>query len=197
MNDNKYSGKKIFGAAIKYTGEILKPFLSEEEALRKQIETIKNEQDMMAWYPLSTVVSLFEIADKNNFLERLASSWAIQVVREMRKQGSVKTPIDALRTLEAGFPMQHQGNVGAFAVKVIDEKSVEISDATYAQCGYLITLCQSLVASFGGRNAKASHTSNTCKKRGASACTYILEWEESELLKLWSKKTSNQPKKPA
>ena len=42
MNDHKYSGKKIFGAAIKYTGEILKPFLSEEEALQKQIETIKN-----------------------------------------------------------------------------------------------------------------------------------------------------------
>jgi hypothetical protein len=186
MNNDKYAGKKVFGAAIKYTGDILKPFLSEEEGLKNQIEAIKNEQDMTAWYPLSTVISLFEIAEKNGFLERLASSWAIQVVREMRKQGSVKTPTNALKMLEAGFPMQHQGNVGTFSVRVIDEKSVEISDHTYAQCGYLSTLCQSVVASFGAKDAKITHLSNTCKKSGGASCTYTLEWEESDLLKMWS-----------
>ena len=72
MNDDKYADMKIFGAAIKYTGDILKPFLADHEDLKRQVEAIKNEQDMTAWYPLTTIISLFEIAEKNDFLERLA-----------------------------------------------------------------------------------------------------------------------------
>jgi hypothetical protein len=188
MNNDKYADKKVFGAAIKYTGNILKPFLTEEEELKKQVEAVENEQDMSAWYPLSTVISLFEVAEKNDFLERLASSWAIQVVREIRNQGSANTPIDALLMLESSFPLQHQGDVGSLRIRVIDEKSVEITDSTYGPCGYLSTLCQSIVTNFGARNVKLTHLPKTCRKRSGSSCTYTLEWDESELLKLWSQK---------
>ena len=186
MNNEKYADARIFGAAIKHTGEILRPFLAEEEVLRKKIEAIKNDHDMTAWYPLDTVIELFEIAEKNNFIQRLANSWAIQVVREMRKQGSVKTPTNALLMLESSFPIQHQGNVGKLGVRIIDEKSAELTDSTYGPCGYLSTLCESMVGNFGARNVTLTHASNTCRRRSGSSCTYILEWEESELLKMMS-----------
>ncbi|MCP4196471.1 MAG: hypothetical protein GY762_04905 [Proteobacteria bacterium] len=188
MTNDKYADAKIFGAAIKYTGDILRPFLAEEEELRRKIEAVKSEQDMTAWYPLDTVIALFEIAEKNYFLERLASSWAIQVVREMRKQGSVKIPTNALLMLESSFPLQHQGNVGKLGVRIIDEKSAELTDSTYGPCGYLSALCENIVGNFGARNVKLTHTSNTCRKRSGSSCTYLLEWEESELLKMMSDK---------
>jgi hypothetical protein len=62
MNNDKYVDARIFGAAIKYTGDILRPFLAEEEELRRKTEAVKNEQDMTAWYPLDTIIALFKIA---------------------------------------------------------------------------------------------------------------------------------------
>ena len=188
MENEKYAGKKIFGAAIKFTGDMLKPFLVDNDELRSQVDAVSSEQDMMAWYPLSTIVSLFEVASEHDFLERLASTWSIQVVREMRKQGTVRTPLEMLQMLEASFPLQHQGDVGTMSVRVIDRTSVELTDNTYAPCGYLITLAQSSVANFGAKDTVFEHASNTCRKRGGSSCTYTLKWEESDLLKMWSDK---------
>ncbi len=185
MNKNdRYSDCSVLGVAIKRTGDILKPILNKEKELLELIDSIKSENHEMAWYPLNHLISLFEIAENNNFVERLAKSWAVLAVRLMRKQGGINTPEKALMTIASGFKMQHQGNTGSYSVSMKNSTTAEIVDSSYSPCGYLIGLAELTIANYGAVNTKVLHLPGDCRNQGAPVCKYKLTWEESNLLRL-------------
>ena len=183
-DSHKYDGCMVLGAAIKYTGDLLRPVLAERRDLLAYIDTINTEEDMMRFHPLPKLMEFFEIAKANQYVKLLAKAWAINVVRQIRKQSSVSTPLKALRAIEAGFPMQHKGDVGEFKIEEICDNTVRVLDSTYAPCGYIITFAEQVVANYGGIDIAVEHLSKGCKDKGRSSCQYTLAWEESELLQL-------------
>jgi len=181
---DQYSNCRIIGSSIKSAGEILKPLLKNEQELLDAIGSIKSEAELKAWYPMDTILALMELAEKNDFVERMAKSGALNVVRLMRQKGQVHTPEQALKTIEMGFKYQHQGNVGQLSVEIESPTAATVVDSTYGPCGYLSGMIELTIANYGAVNISMTHFSNNCRQHGAPACKYSYSWEESSLLKL-------------
>lgn len=181
---DRYKNCKTIGIAIKVTGDLLRPFLKDQSHLISYIDSLQPPADLRRFHPLPILLDLFQVAEKNGLVERLAKAWALNVVREMRHQGSISTPQMALKMIAAGFPRQHQGNVGEVIVSFIDDKRATLVDSTYAPCGYISTFVQQTIANFGAINISSKHLKSGCRQRGGSTCEYEITWEESDLLQM-------------
>ncbi len=174
----------VIGSSFIRLGQIVKPFIGNNDELGTLIESAQENSESMTWCPVPDLIRLFEIAEENNLLERAGESVAIGFFQVLSSQRRARTPEDVLLTMTQGFHEHHKGNVGRQDLRVIGKNTVEIIDTTYVPCGYLIPMLRKAIAGFGAKKVKVVHPPGECKKNGASACKITFSWEEGDLLKM-------------
>ena len=183
-----FSDCRVLGFAIKQAGEILEPFITNDEALTAFIGSIQTFDAMKQHYPLAPYLKLLKIAEQSGLLERLGKAAAIHGVQPLLRRDDITTVADILRVIEKEIPRQYQGNVGRFSVTMLDEACAELFDATFAPCGFLASFVERTMAGFGTKEIDINHQPNNCRKHGAEACKYTFTWSGSELLALTRQK---------
>ncbi len=178
----KYPNCFVLGVAIKLPGEILKPFVTDTD-LVELIDSIVSKEELCRWYPLKPLLSLFEIAEKNGLVEKLGKAAGTDCLRPLVQMGGITTPKQVITVIEQGLPKQHQGDIGHFSLRMIDNASAELMDGTYAPCGYFVSLLERAISGFGAVDIVIDHHTSHCRKDGGHLCQYTLSWKESALLK--------------
>lgn len=186
---NKYEDCRIVGTAIKQTGDILRPFITQADKDLLWLISSIGPKEREKFYPLSCLIRLFDIAEKNNLLDKLAISWATNVLHSLINLADVQTPEMALRLIEQVFPIQHEGDVGTLKIAPVNSHTAHILDSTYCPCGYISTMVTRIIKSYGAKNIDVVHEENRCRKRGDEECRYTITWSESELLILLKRNT--------
>ncbi len=179
MKDDKSAndGAKVLGVAVKYTARLLKAFVDENEKLRAQVAAIQTKEDELAWFPVSVLVELFNLAIEKGVFEQLAKSTATNVIKAMAASPGIDSPIKALHTIAQSFPMQHKGNVGEILITSTGSNSAEVVDGTYAPCGYVIGLAEMAVAGYGGSSISIAHEPEHCRNHQNTKCVYQITWQ--------------------
>ena len=179
MNDDKSVNDdlKVLGVAVKYTARLLKPFVEEDKNLHARVAAIQTREDEQAWFPISLLQDLFELAIEKGVFEQLAKSTATNVIKAMAASPGVSSPIKALQTIAQTFPMQHKGDVGQILITPTGPNSAELVDKTYAPCGYVIGLAEMAVAGYGGTNISITHEPEHCRNHHNTKCVYQITWE--------------------
>ena len=161
----------------------MRPLITDSELLAV-VNSIVSEEEMADWYPVSILIDLFDIAEKNNVVEILAGAAAMGVLKDMLGKLGVDTPKKALMTLATSYKHQHRGMAGEFKIDMLSETKAAVIDSTYAPCGYLGSLCKMSIAGFGAKNVEMNHIPEQCKNKNSKDCKLIMSWLEDENLKL-------------
>lgn len=174
---SKYENCQVVGGAIKHVGEVIRPYIKDNPELLKVIDSIKTPAQESAFYPLSWLVMLFEIASQHDRVDRLARTYSTNSIRHIVKRGGVDSPQTVLKLIESSFRQQHKGDVGILRIDIKNNQA-SITDSTYAPCGYLITLIERTIKAFGAINIKTEHPETNCRIHGSKSCRYVVSWEE-------------------
>ena len=181
-NQNRFEHSEVLGIAIKMIGSVLRPFVADKE-LRAMMDEV-DRADPRAFYPVTTLISLFQLAAKNQLLERLAKNLAVSSLPALMKMNHIQTPIDVIETLVEGFPSHHRDFVGDKSIREIGPDEVEIIDTSYVPCDYTIPLYKKTLEGFGAKQVVVDHPKEQCQKAGDAACRILFKWTQSDLLRL-------------
>ncbi len=181
--EDLYKDGEVIGVAIKMIGSLLRPFVTDKELLAI-MDQADGSAAPNAFFPVKYIISLFQVAAKNELLERIASNLAISSLPFLLQQEDVHTPFDVLTTLVNGFPSHHRGFVGHKSIREINPNQVELKDATYVPCDYTIPLYKKTLEGFGAQEIVVDHPKERCKKEGAAACRILFTWTDDLLVQL-------------
>jgi len=188
---NTFEGCQVIGYALKRTGDILLPFVGNRTDLAKVLASLESDSAEKRWFPLEHLLELFDIAERNDLTRRVGVHWAGNFLRSFLRQKDVQLPEQALFAISRLFPEFHRGDVGKIRVQPVDKHVVEVSDTTYAPCGYLSALMERTIAGYGAEKIRIEHPPKSCRKEGAPSCKYVVSWEENDLLRMRRKQYEN------
>lgn len=147
--------------------------------------------DPNKWYPLDAFLRAFERV-QSEFGDYTLKQSGLYIVKKAAQPGDFLTDINrAFQTLDMGYHYNHAKNgermfnpatgemtegIGHYKVRSGSKNQVFVDADTAYPCAFDEGLVTGLGQQFNP-TAKVVHDSKTCRKKGATTCTYSITWK--------------------
>lgn len=163
------SGAEVRGAAVEsILAGVPSAFESRAEGILADhgIETVSESE----WYPLQSYLDAYQ-----TIVEDIGEVTVKQIGRKTPEMAEwppgVKTPFDALASINDAYGLNHRGDVGSYETTRKGPASAQVTSRTPYPCAYELALVEATADQFADGPASA----RTVEADGAR-CVFDVEW---------------------